>query len=668
MLTCVVTNGTSPIQYIWKRHTIQEGTFLVTEGSKSVIVLTAANRSNTGYYTCTVKNAVNEETSGRLYLDVIYGPDEPVISIKPYAISENGFTANEQEEVILNCTAPSNPPSHYVWLYNNTEVYTGQMYVISKISRGQTGTYTCMAKNTHLGKHSTFTISLTVFYLPDGSPSCTALAYNQYKEVALWCSWVGGFPFAQLQWLKTSIEDNVIMSYSNATKIIRGGDIQNGSIFTCSISHPALKQNMQCSTIVSVPRGDPKCSAEATKGDGFVVLTCELLGGLPRIMLDWNNNTIGEAKESSNIYVLKSNTSYSGKLFTCTARHPMNKETKECSVRLEAPVLITFESETSVREANNIPLMCYLKSSNLTSEVIWYNNMNMAISSDSPKYSMIKENGWYNLTINDAIYKEDSGQYRCSAFNAVGNSSVSINVMVKQYPTPPNVTISRLIYSRQRTEVDLEWMTKGSGDLTSFMVQRKASIRSSNGPKRAGQSWDTVAKDIKPDIRGYKLGGLESSVVYAFRILALNHRTTGFPSEVKTPADPPFNAYPAVIGAAVTGMIVAAIACILVLQYIAKNRVNHPSEYRALFNTKNRGEAGENIRNPEDAETAADVEAGSNQAADSDPASEPGSSKTAEAAVPSSSTNQDVPLSQLSIADLPADAPVNVTITLTATP
>ncbi|XP_017951162.2 V-set and immunoglobulin domain-containing protein 10-like 2 [Xenopus tropicalis] len=541
MLSCDVKNGTGPIEYIWQRTVIQEGTFPVSEGSGRVVVLTAVNRSHTGWYTCTVKNAVNEEVSGRHYLNVIYGPDEPIISIQPYAISENGFAANEQEEVTLNCTASSNPPCQYVWLYNNTQVHDGQMYIIRRISRSQTGMYTCLAKNYHLETHTALTVSLTVYYLPEGSPSCTAKSHNNYKEVALWCSWTGGLPLMALQWLKTTEDDKVIVSYSNATKIIKGEDIINGSIYTCKITHPALKKDTLCSTTVSIPDGGPSCSAVSTKLNEFIMLTCEWLGGLPLIMLDWNNKQIGDSKESSNIYVFKSNTSYNGKLFTCRAWHPMSRETKECNIRLEAPVLNTSENNTSVLEGNDIHLTCCIKPSNLTSEVIWYNNKNIEITSDLQKYGMLKDNGWYNLTIHETVYKVDSGQYRCSAFNAVGNSSMVVTLQVKQYPAPPNVTINRILYSRQRTEVDLEWMTKGIGDLTSFMVQRQTSIRSFPGPKRLAQtaSWDTVAKDIEPDVRGHKLAGLDPANVYAFRILALNHKTTGFPSEVKTPGGHP---------------------------------------------------------------------------------------------------------------------------------
>ncbi|KAM4702943.1 V-set and immunoglobulin domain-containing protein 10-like 2 [Rhinophrynus dorsalis] len=670
LLNCSVKNGTGPIHYIWTRHTVQEGSFLVAEGREGFLHL-QSDRSHTGRYTCTVRNKVNEETSGWLYLDVIYGPDEPIITIEPYAISENGYAANEKENVILNCTASSNPPSKYIWLYNNSQVFTGQMYPINQISRSQTGMYTCLAQNIQLDTRTQLTVILTVFYLPEGNPICTALSRNNYKEVALWCSWNGGFPLAQLHWLETSTEDKVIVSYSNATKIKRGADIRNESTYTCNIFHPSLKRNLSCSTTVWIPAGGPNCSAVATKQNEFVMLTCDWPGGLPRIMLEWNNKEIGDSRESSNIYVFKSNTTYNGKLFTCRAFHPMSAETKECQVKLEAPILDTYENKASILEGKDVQLACYLKQANLTSEIIWYDTQNKVIIPDSQKYVIYKENGMSILTIWNAALNE-SGFYRCFAFNAVGNSSLLVKLQVQGYPTPPNVTISKLIYSRHRTEVDLEWMTQGTGDLTSFMVQRQAGIRSFPGPKRSATtlSWDTVARDIEPDIRGHKLGGLDPGIVYAFRILAVNHRTTGFPSEVKTPADPPFNAYPAVIGAAAAGMIVAAVASLLAFQYIVRNRENNPRLHDLFFRPAP-AEARENIRNPEDAETAADIEQESpnmDAPTPSAPPDAPAPETSAAVTEPTAPSDTDVPLSQLSVADLPEDAPVNVTISVTATP
>lgn len=92
------------------------------------------------------------------------------------------------------------------------------------------------------------------------------------------------------------------------------------------------------------------------------------------------------------------------------------------------------------------------------------------------------------------------------------------------------------MYTRHRTEVELEWQIQGSGNLTGFVVQRREAKKALQ-KQVASVSWETVASGIDPDTRDQKLGGLDPAVVYAFRILAVNHRTTGHPSEVKTPGE-----------------------------------------------------------------------------------------------------------------------------------
>lgn len=80
----------------------------------------------------------------------------------------------------------------------------------------------------------------------------------------------------------------------------------------------------------------------------------------------------------------------------------------------------------------------------------------------------------------------------------------------------------------------LEWRTQGAGNLTGFVVQR----RQTKKPLRESLSpWETAAGDIEPHSRDRRLGGLDPAVLYAFRVLAVNHRTAGHPSEVQTPGE-----------------------------------------------------------------------------------------------------------------------------------
>ncbi|XP_067422909.1 V-set and immunoglobulin domain-containing protein 10-like 2 [Emydura macquarii macquarii] len=667
VMVCAVKEGTPPVEYSWHRHTQREGAVAVTEAAGGLLVL-AANRTHMGWYACTAHNEVNSQTSDRMYLDVIYGPDEPVISVEPFAVNQHGFSANEQEEVIMTCLAPSNPPSHYVWFYNSSQIYSGQKYVIAKISRTQTGTYTCLAQNTHLNTRTQTTIILTVYYLPEGKPGCTPFPAANFQDIALQCSWPGGFPPARLRWARSGQEANAAASYSNATRIQRGADVRNGSSYTCLASHPALREDAVCTTTVWVPVGNPTCSAMATKQNEFLMLSCAWAGGLPRVTLwwrDWRNRLLGGLKPSSNIHVLKSNSTLGGKAFTCVAAHPLQASATECLVRLEVPRLVAERAEVSLFEGGEVQLACALQGAHLGAEVFWYNNRRQVIRPDAARYRLQQGDAWFNLTIRDTEWMRDSGTYHCAAVNAVGNATVPIALRVKKYPTPPNVTISKLMYTRQRTEVQLEWVTQGSGNLTGFVVQRQEAKKASLGLSRsAAPAWETVASDIEPDIRDHRVGGLDPAVVSAFRILAVNHRTTGHPSEVKTPAEPPFNAYPAVMGAAITGMIVAAVASLLAFQYIVRNRENNPRLHDLLFGMAG-PDAQEHISMPEDAETAAGVEDGTGEElAGAAPPSPPAGEASAEHHPEPPTAAQEAPPAPDVAADEP---PVNVTITVTAT-
>ncbi len=78
-------------------------------------------------------------------------------------MTERGYSALERETVSLLCQAFSNPPSQYVWFYNNSQVYAGPQYTINRILRMQTGHYACLAQNTYLNTRSRKTITLTVY-------------------------------------------------------------------------------------------------------------------------------------------------------------------------------------------------------------------------------------------------------------------------------------------------------------------------------------------------------------------------------------------------------------------------------------------------------------------------------------------------------------------------
>ncbi|XP_039577661.1 V-set and immunoglobulin domain-containing protein 10-like 2 isoform X3 [Passer montanus] len=571
-LTCTVREGTEPLSFSWQHQEPRGGPSVTPAGlggSRAELQLTPANRSHTGWYICTVHNEVNNRTSDPVYLDIVYGPDEPAIRVEPFSPEQGGFSAGEREDVVLSCLAPSNPPSRYVWLHNGSQVHTGQTYVIPAIARAQAGTYTCLAENSHLQTRTQATIVLTVYYPPAGSPSCSALASDDQRDVALRCRWLGGFPLARLRWVgpqEEEEEEEGLMgsSFSMATRIQSGAATRNGSSFSCLASHPALPLGAACGTTLWVPPGSPRCAAAATKGDEYVMLRCGWQGGTPPVTLRWRDSAgraLGDPAASLAVLVLGTDGSLAGREFVCAAAHPLRAAAAECRLRLGKPAPspacrggvavpahsvppcrraevpeLQAESEVAVLEGGEAQLACRQRGSSagLGATVAWYDPKEREVTAGLAKYQLEQGEAWVNLTVRDAEWPGDSGIYRCTATNAVGTASLPVRLRVDRYPAPPNVTISKLRYTRARTEVRLEWRTQGAGNLTGFVVQR----RQTKKPLRETASpWETAAGDIEPHSRDRRLGGLDPAVLYAFRVLAVNHRTAGHPSEVQTPGE-----------------------------------------------------------------------------------------------------------------------------------
>ncbi|XP_053853122.1 V-set and immunoglobulin domain-containing protein 10-like 2 isoform X7 [Vidua macroura] len=556
-----------------------------------------------------------------------------------------------------------------------SSVHVGQTYVITAIARAQAGTYTCLAENSHLQTRTQATIVLTVYYPPAGSPSCSALASDDQRDVALRCRWLGGFPLARLRWVgpqeeEEEEEEEGLMgtSFSMATRIQSGAATRNGTSFSCLASHPALPLGAACGTTLWVPSGSPTCAAAATKGDEYVMLRCRWEGGTPLVTLRWRDSagrTLGDPAPSAAVLVLSTDGSLGGREFVCVAAHPLRAAAAECRLRLEVPEL-QAESEVAVLEGGEAQLACRQRgsSASLGATVAWYDPKEREVTPGLAKYRLEEGEAWLNLTVRDAEWPGDSGIYRCTATNAVGTASLPVRLRVDRYPAPPNVTISKLRYTRARTEVRLEWRTQGAGNLTGFVVQR----RQTKKPLRETPSpWETAAGDIEPHSRDRRLGGLDPAVLYAFRVLAVNHRTAGHPSEVQTPAEPPFEAYPAVTGAAVAGMLVATAASLLAVHCIARHRETLPRLHDLLFRTAGPG-AQEPVGTTEDAEaaTGGEEEAGPAQGDPSAPGTAAGADAAPAQGDPSAPGTAAEPLS--AAPGTTDDPPVNVTITVTATP
>nr|XP_040038802.1 V-set and immunoglobulin domain-containing protein 10-like 2 [Gasterosteus aculeatus aculeatus] len=664
-MRCHLENGTGPIQYAWQHETSGGNISAFALGNASVINVTDINRNHTGWYRCVASNAVNSESSDRLWLNTFFGPDVPRIDVSPYSITERGYSALERDTVSLQCQAQSNPASQYVWFYNESQIYTGPQLTITKILRMHTGDYACLAQNTYLNTRSKKSISLTVYYPPDGNPTCSVEPALNHTALRLLCSWPGGLPSPSLHWTgplpseagqdgaDTRLQTNPL---ANTAILLSSEDLtSNSSLYTCRGSHLALKQSTECSARTYIPPAEPLCFAYVTNNKEYLMLSCTWDGGAPKALVWWEGPGVqGKGgEENSNILILRYGTARGGKPYTCYAKHPLLVQTKTCRLTLEAPVLLTQRRVVSVYQGSDVQLNCTLRAN----------------------YPSCQRNTLVQII---RVVGRHRGISVAPLPRPLGGAEINVTLVVKRHPVPPNATLVNVIYnSRMRNEVELEWRVEDEegGGWTGFILQHiwvseKPGRRGSNNDSKEDAEdrigapvwYSNIIQD--PGVRVHTVGKLTPTVTYRFRITPVNHRTVGHPSAAKTPAEPRYNVYPAVIGAAVGGMLVAAFLTALLLVFIIRNRNNSPRLHDMLFGLQH-SQSRENINFPED-EVVGRLEGGMEEIMGS--SSPAPAMALPRAASPLNASPRSAPLNT-SQAPPPGDdnEPVSVTITVNAT-
>ncbi|XP_014900496.1 carcinoembryonic antigen-related cell adhesion molecule 5-like [Poecilia latipinna] len=426
-MNCSVENGSEPLQYKWQHETLNEDISDLSQNS-SIITVTSISRNYTGWYHCEVSNAVNNDTSNRLLINVTYGPDEPQIDVTPFHITKHGYSALENETVSMYCEAQSNPGSQYIWFYNDSKISTRPLLAIDKLLRSHTGNYTCVAQNSHLHTQSSKTLSLTVYYPPDGSPMCSVESALNHTALRLLCSWLGGFPSLSLNWTGDPIQagqkqvdtgqqqprltTNVMMLPSETLN-------RNSSVFTCVGSHPALQQPTQCSARSYIPPSEPLCFTNVTNDRQYLMLSCAWNGGLPKALVWWEGpgNQSKDGQENSNILLLPYGTAHSGKPYTCYAKHPLLTAAKTCRITLVSvskPILLT--SNASPKEGSSIWMHCNIGNGTEPIHYVWQHQLY------NENFTTFAQGSTSFINITD-IVRNQTGWYRCAAGNAVNRES-----------------------------------------------------------------------------------------------------------------------------------------------------------------------------------------------------------------------------------------------------
>ncbi|XP_065130598.1 B-cell receptor CD22-like [Paramisgurnus dabryanus] len=185
--------------FIWFKYTqsLSERT-----DRNNQLILQSVRREDAGNYSCAVQG--HKLTSPHQYLNVIYAPDNPVISVNPSGEIVEGDSVN------LTCSSDANPPVHeYNWFKENKTVASGQTYIISKIRSDHSGKYKCKSSNELGQKYSA--VTLNVLYSPKNVTASISGSGEimEGDSVTLTCSSESNPPVQIYTWFKENETSSV---------------------------------------------------------------------------------------------------------------------------------------------------------------------------------------------------------------------------------------------------------------------------------------------------------------------------------------------------------------------------------------------------------------------------------------------------------------------------
>ncbi|XP_053275713.1 uncharacterized protein LOC128437537 [Pleuronectes platessa] len=135
-LTCS-SDANPPPAYTWYK----ENQALLNRAAQ--LVFRSIPLSDSGEYYCTAENELGKTASKRVLINVKYAPQSSSVSVSPSGEIMEGSS------VTLTCSSDANPAANYTWYKEDRTLLQGPegVYLLSSISSGDSGVYSCKSEN-----------------------------------------------------------------------------------------------------------------------------------------------------------------------------------------------------------------------------------------------------------------------------------------------------------------------------------------------------------------------------------------------------------------------------------------------------------------------------------------------------------------------------------------
>uniref|UniRef100_M9MMJ1 Ig-like domain-containing protein n=1 Tax=Monodelphis domestica TaxID=13616 RepID=M9MMJ1_MONDO len=232
-MTCQATGQNHTYRWFINNRAPSGSRLQLSPDKRTFTIRSVTRRENKGPYVCEIKNPFYSNRSDPLTLNVTYGPDTPVIvpTIDAYPIGAN---------ITLLCSAVSNPPAQFNWLYNGQQVSNSATFsTITFLS--QSGTYTCHASNSFTGLQATKDMNITI-YGPLSRPiinSPNRIPVENIDTVSLTCNATG--QVRTYQWFinnRAPTDNRIQLTRDKRTLTVGSLTREHEGSYVCEIKNP----------------------------------------------------------------------------------------------------------------------------------------------------------------------------------------------------------------------------------------------------------------------------------------------------------------------------------------------------------------------------------------------------------------------------------------------
>lgn len=408
-LQCEVTGPADTILWWMNGQFISAGNSTVFGMNNKTLTLNPVKPSDNGYYKCQAFNSVSNMTSSPYTVDVMYGPEMPII-MGPTAVKAG-------DSATLSCYAPSNPPSHYKWYFNGSLVSNTSEYITPHLPKGADRKYICKAFNNVTGQNSSAYIMLTVeepienvqVEAPD-NPTTEGYSYN------LTCNVTG--PADHVYWMKNGeplYEDNTtVFSLDNKTVSFIPLNRYDTGYYQCmaanavgNMTSPSHMLLVNYGPETPIIHGPPFAET-----GGYAVFNCSAMSVPPSHFSWWYN---GSMVANTSVFTAGPLSLNMTGEYTCVAYNNVTEKNSSNSAMLtviDGIDSVMIQSSTIPIQNKNFTLTCHVVG---PYDTIYWMKDNMKLNMTNPHSSYHTEKNMLHFT--PVTYLNNSGEYQCVATN-----------------------------------------------------------------------------------------------------------------------------------------------------------------------------------------------------------------------------------------------------------